>query len=666
MTSPKIRDIFTTYALIYANGPVHLGHLLGFIQCDIWVRFQKYQGHRCHFISGTDTHGTPIMLNAEKLGVTPEAMIEKMGAEQRKDLQTFGVQFDQFDSTHKPHHQAMVYKIYQKLAEEGVIQTKTIEQAFDEEKQMFLPDRYLKGTCPSCNAADQYGDGCEVCGANYDTQALKNPISVLSGKPPIYKESEHYFFDLPQFETRLKTWISEGHVQPEAANKLNEWFIEGLQSWDISRDAPYFGFLIPGTQNKYFYVWLDAPIGYLSAFQHYADQIQLDTHPYLDPSSKAPTEMRHFIGKDILYFHTLFWPALLMGAKIRTPTQVHAHGYLTINGQKMSKSRGTFIRAQDYLAQNLNPEALRYYYAAKLSSKIDDIDLNLEDFVLRVNSDLVGKLVNLASRSAGFITKKFNGQLSSQLIEPELFESFAEKLPDMAQLYDQLDYSKLVREIMSLADLANQFVERHKPWELAKQEGQQDQLQKVCTTALNLFKILMGALKPILPDMALHTEKFLNISFNLFSDLKNPLLNHQIQPFTPLMTRLELERVLGMGNMIVYIDQSAMLPSFIADIKPYCRLHIPDDKKRPIELITVGTGNKQLADTDIRLVQFIYGFPSICMNSQEHALAIVKDKSARLVISNDPKLQQLAKNKSISVPVMDTKSALEYLKKIFT
>lgn len=539
MTHP--RNILATYALIYANGHVHLGHLLGYIQTDIWTRFQKFRGHHCHFICGADTHGTPIMLNAEKMGLTPEAMIEKISKEQLADFNAFGIEFDAFDSTHSEMNKTVVYEIYQKLVAAGAIKKKTIEQAFDEEKQMFIPDRYLKGTCPCCGAEDQYGDGCEACGSTYETTALKNPVSVLSNKPPIYKESEHFFFHLDQFREPLRSWIQGGHLQTEVANKLNEWFKEGLHDWDISRDAPYFGFEIPGFKDKYFYVWLDAPVGYLSAFKTYCQKNNLNYNDFIKPDSA--TEMHHFVGKDIIYFHALFWPAMLMGADIRTPTQVHAHGYLTINGQKMSKSRGTFIRAKDYLVQGLNTEYLRYYFAAKLSSRIDDIDLNLEDFVARVNADMVGKLVNIASRTAGFIHKKFAGKLAESLLDQELFERFIEPKETIAHYYEEMEYSKLIREVMSLADSANQFIEKYQPWSLAKEEAQLPLVQQVCTQALNLFKVLIGYLKPVIPATASQAEKFLNCEIKHWDDITQPLLAHSINKFQPLMTRVETEKV---------------------------------------------------------------------------------------------------------------------------
>ncbi|MBT4746450.1 MAG: methionine--tRNA ligase, partial [Candidatus Thioglobus sp.] len=397
------RKILVTSALPYANGEIHLGHLLEYIQTDIWVRFQKMMGHECHYVCADDAHGTPIMLKADELGITPEELIKGVSERHQADFKEFSIGFSQYHSTHSPENKEISSGIYNKLNERGFIKSRTISQAFDPEKQMFLPDRFIRGECPKCGAKDQYGDNCEVCGATYSPTELVNAKSAVSGAKPITKDSEHYFFDLPQFEDQLKAWTEAGHLQVEISNKLAEWFEQGLQQWDISRDAPYFGFQIPGVENKYFYVWLDAPIGYMASFKKLCTDTGLDFNEYFDKDSK--TELYHFIGKDIVYFHALFWPAMLMGSDYRTPTAIYAHGFLTVNGQKMSKSRGTFIQARAYL-DSLNPECLRYYYAYKLSSKIDDIDLNLQDFKQRVNSDLVGKVVNIASRSAGFIVKK--------------------------------------------------------------------------------------------------------------------------------------------------------------------------------------------------------------------------------------------------------------------
>lgn len=545
MTMPLIimtkRQIIITSALIYANGDPHLGHLLEFIQTDAWARFQKLRGHDCYYICGSDTHGTPVMLKAAERGITPEVMIEEISQQQLDDFTAFDIHFDAFYHTHHQVNQALVSDIYQALVKNAHITQKTIEQAFDEEKQMFLPDRYLKGECPCCHAKDQYGDGCEVCGSTYETKALVNPRSVLSGKPPIYRESQHFFFQLDHFKTQLANWIAEGHVQAEISNKLKEWFKEGLQDWDISRDAPYFGFAIPGYKDKYFYVWLDAPVGYLASFKRFAETKQLDFDYFFH--AESPTELVHVVGKDIIYFHALFWPAMLMGAGLRTPTKIQTHGFLTVNGTKMSKSRGTFIRVKDYLAQALNVDYLRYYFATKLNNRIDDIDLNIEDFTQRVNADLVGKLVNIASRSAGFIHKKFGGKLSAELLNPALYQEFADANEVIAAYYEGFEYSRVTREVMALADKANQFVETYKPWEMAKTADTLPQVQAVCTQALNLFKILIGYLKPIMPSTCLKAEAFLQVEMKHWDDIIKPMLNHEINTFTPLLQRVEKEKV---------------------------------------------------------------------------------------------------------------------------
>ncbi|MBT7295002.1 MAG: methionine--tRNA ligase [Candidatus Thioglobus sp.] len=534
------RKILVTSALPYANGEIHLGHLLEYIQTDIWVRFQKMMGHECHYVCADDAHGTPIMLKADELGITPEELIKGVSERHQADFKEFSIGFSQYHSTHSPENKEISSGIYNKLNERGFIKSRTISQAFDPEKQMFLPDRFIRGECPKCGAKDQYGDNCEVCGATYSPTELVNAKSAVSGAKPITKDSEHYFFDLPQFEDQLKAWTEAGHLQVEISNKLAEWFEQGLQQWDISRDAPYFGFQIPGVENKYFYVWLDAPIGYMASFKKLCTDTGLDFNEYFDKDSK--TELYHFIGKDIVYFHALFWPAMLMGSDYRTPTAIYAHGFLTVNGQKMSKSRGTFIQARAYL-DSLNPECLRYYYAYKLSSKIDDIDLNLQDFKQRVNSDLVGKVVNIASRSAGFIVKKFDKTLSAYAIEPELYNEFIAKGDDIAKLYEARNYNQAMREIMKLADKANQYIDEHKPWQLIKEEGSEAQVHDVTSLALNLFRVLMTYLKPVLPEMAKQAEDFLNIDAFNWADLKHPLTKHQINKFKPLMSRIEDEQI---------------------------------------------------------------------------------------------------------------------------
>ncbi|ALE53083.1 methionine--tRNA ligase [Candidatus Thioglobus autotrophicus] len=534
------RKILVTSALPYANGEIHLGHLLEYIQTDIWVRFQKMMGNECHYVCADDAHGTPIMLKANELGITPEELIKGVSERHQADFKEFFIGFSQYHSTHSEENREISADIYNKLNDKGFIKTRTISQAFDPEKQMFLPDRFIRGECPKCGAKDQYGDNCEVCGATYSPTELINAKSAVSGATPITKDSEHYFFDLPQFEDQLKAWTEAGHLQVEISNKLAEWFEQGLQQWDISRDAPYFGFQIPGVENKYFYVWLDAPIGYMASFKKLCNEKGLDFDEYFSKDSK--TELYHFIGKDIIYFHALFWPATLMGSDYRTPTAIYAHGFLTVNGQKMSKSRGTFIQARAYL-DSLNPECLRYYYAYKLSSKIDDIDLNLQDFKQRVNSDLVGKVVNIASRCSGFIVKKFDKTLSAYAIEPELYNEFVDKGEDIAKLYEARNYNQAMREIMKLADKANQYIDEHKPWQLIKEEGSEAQVHDVTSLALNLFRVLMTYLKPVLPEMAKQAEDFLNIDTLNWADLKHPLTKHQINKFKPLMSRIEDEQI---------------------------------------------------------------------------------------------------------------------------
>jgi methionyl-tRNA synthetase len=537
---PKQRTIIVTDALIYANGSAHLGHMVEHIQTDIWVRFQRLRGHRCLFISGSDAHGTPIMINAQKQNLTPEQLIAQISAEQQQDFADFYISFDNFLSTHSTENQQLVNDIYQRLKTNGDITTRTIKQAFDPEKQLFLPDRYVKGECPKCAALDQYGDSCEVCGATYSPMDLKNPISVLSGVVPIEKESVHYFFELARYSEMLASWTQSGSLQPQITNKLNEWLQSGLQAWDISRDAPYFGFLIPGEQDKYFYVWLDAPVGYLASLQQYCQkQLKMDFQALW----QAPdSEIYHFIGKDIVYFHALFWPAMLHGAGLKKPTGIYAHGFLTVDGQKMSKSRGTFIKARAYL-DNIDPEYLRYYFASKLSGSVEDIDLNLTDFMQRVNADLVGKVINIASRCAGFIHKHFAGTLSGDCANPQLLAQFVQAEAQIAESYESREYARAVRQIMELADLANQYIDAQKPWVLIKEAGNEVQVQNVCSMGLNLFKILTIYLKPILPHMATQVEEFLNISELNWLDLAKPLLGHTINPFKPLKTRITVEQI---------------------------------------------------------------------------------------------------------------------------
>ncbi|MFN2309878.1 MAG: methionine--tRNA ligase [Gammaproteobacteria bacterium] len=537
------RKLLVTSALPYANGPIHLGHLVEYIQTDIWVRFQRLRGHTCYYVCADDAHGTPIMLRAQGEGIPPEQLIARIGAEHRADFAEFLIGFDNYHSTHSDENRALAELIYTRLREAGHIATRTITQAYDPVKAMFLPDRFIKGECPRCGAADQYGDSCEVCGATYAPTDLKNAVSAISGAKPIEKESLHYFFKLTDFGPMLRTWTNAGHLQAEVANKLDEWFADGLKEWDISRDAPYFGFEIPDAEGKYFYVWLDAPIGYMASFKNLCEREGIDFDVYWGKDSAA--ELHHFIGKDIIYFHALFWPAMLEGSGFRTPTAVHAHGFLTVNGQKMSKSRGTFIKARTYLEQ-LNPEYLRYYFAAKLGANIDDIDLNLDDFQARVNADLVGKVVNIASRCAGFISKRFHGRLSETCAEPGLYDTFVRSGEEIAGLYERREFGHAMREIMALADRANQYIDEKKPWALAKLEGQEATVQAVCSVGLNLFRVLMTYLKPVLPRMAGQVEQFLDIPPMTWVNLAEPLTGHTIRPYEPLMQRVDPAAVTAM------------------------------------------------------------------------------------------------------------------------
>ena len=537
------RRILVTSALPYANGDLHLGYMLEVIQTDIWVRFQKMQGNECHYVCADDAHGTPIMLKADEMGIDPEELIAGVSERHQADLNDFHIDFSQFHSTHSEENRHYSELIYNRLNDSGYIKKRVISQSFDPEKEMFLPDRYIKGECPKCGAEDQYGDNCEVCGATYSTTEIKNARSVISGAKPIEKDSEHYFFDLPQFEKELKNWTKAGHLQEQVSNKLAEWFEQGLQQWDISRDKPYFGFKIPGTEDKYFYVWLDAPIGYMASFKKLCDNCDLEFDDFFEKGSD--TELYHFIGKDIVYFHALFWPATLMGSNFRTPNAIFAHGFLSVNGQKMSKSRGTFILARTYL-ETLNPECLRYYYAYKLSSKIDDIDLNLEDFKQRVNSDLIGKVVNIASRSASFVVKKYDKQLSSESIEGDLYAEFVAASSEIAAHYEDRNFGHAMKSIMKLADKANQYIDDKKPWQLAKEEGKEQEVHEITSLAINLFRVLMTYLKPVLPEMAKQSEVFLNIDSLNWGDVKSPLTSHQINKFKPLMTRIEDDQIEAM------------------------------------------------------------------------------------------------------------------------
>ena len=531
------RKILVTSALPYANGSIHLGHLVEYIQTDIWVRFQKMQGHTVHYVCADDTHGTPIMLRAEKEGITPEALIESVHHEHAADFAEFLVGFDNYYSTNAPENKDLSQSIYKKLKAAGKIATKTIEQFYDPVKNMFLPDRFIKGECPKCHAKDQYGDSCEVCGATYNPTELINAYSAVSGASPVRKETEHYFFKLSECEDFLKEWTRSGTLQGEAANKMGEWFESGLNDWDISRDAPYFGFEIPDAPGKYFYVWLDAPIGYMASFKNLCANKGLDFDEYWKVD--ATTELYHFIGKDILYFHALFWPATLEFSGHRKPTKIFSHGFLTVNGEKMSKSRGTFITARSYLEHVKNPEYLRYYYAAKLNSSMEDIDLSLDDFVARVNSDLVGKYINIASRTAGFINKRFNGKLQSATDNKVVTEIKSAAIL-LATAYDAREYGKAIREIMRLADIANGYVADKAPWVMAKQEGQDVELQQVCSAALEMFRLLTLYLKPVLPKLALEIEQFLNIPALTWQSVDLSLgEDHGINAYEHLITRIE-------------------------------------------------------------------------------------------------------------------------------
>ena len=542
------RKILATSALPYANGPIHLGHLVEYIQTDIWTRFQKQRGNECYYICADDTHGTPIMLKADSLGIKPEELIAQTYQQHLADFTEFGIVFDNYHSTHSDENRDFSSLIYKRLRDAGHISSRSITQAYDPVKEMFLPDRFIKGECPKCGAADQYGDGCEVCGATYSPTDLKNAVSAISGEKPIEKDSVHYFFNLTDFTGMLQDWTTAGHLQPEVTNKLAEWLDGGLNQWDISRDAPYFGFEIPDAPGKYFYVWLDAPIGYMASFKNLCDKKGLDFDEFWAVNDKNNTNeenqtlLYHFIGKDIIYFHALFWPAMLSGADFRTPSAIFAHGFLTVNGEKMSKSRGTFIQARTYL-NHLNPEYLRYYFAAKLSAGVDDLDLNFDDFSQRVNSDLVGKVVNIASRCSGFIAKRFENQLSSTCAEPELFQSFIDVNEEIAKCYENREFGKAMREIMALADKANQYIDEKKPWLIAKEEGKDAELQNVCSMGINLFRVLMAYLKPVLPFMAKEAEAFLNSPRNGWINEMLPLVNHTINDFKPLMTRVDAEKI---------------------------------------------------------------------------------------------------------------------------
>ena len=538
------RKILVTSALPYANGSIHLGHMLEYIQTDMWVRFQKHRGNQCIYVCADDAHGSAIMLRAEKEGITPEQLIANVQAEHSADFAEFLVDFDNFHSTHSEENRELSSQIYLKLRDAGHIATRSITQYFDPDKKMFLADRFIKGTCPKCAAEDQYGDNCEKCGATYAPTELKNPKSAISGATPVLKDSQHFFFKLPDFQAMLQQWTRSGTLQDAVANKIAEWLDAGLQEWDISRDAPYFGFEIPDEPGKYFYVWLDAPIGYMASFKNLcARRPELDFDAFWNKDSNA--ELYHFIGKDIVNFHALFWPAMLEGAGYRKPTAINVHGYLTVNGSKMSKSRGTFIKARTYL-DHLSPEYLRYYYASKLGRGVDDLDLNLEDFVQKVNSDLVGKVVNIASRCAGFIQKGNDGVMVAGDAAPELTEAFLAAAPGIAEAYEGRDFARAMREIMGLADRANAWIADKAPWSLAKQEGKQDEVQAICAQGINLFRQLVIFLKPVLPLLAADAEAFLNVAPLTWNDHQTRLSNHQLNPFKALMSRIDPAKVEAM------------------------------------------------------------------------------------------------------------------------
>jgi methionyl-tRNA synthetase len=588
MTDKK-RQILVTSALPYANGAIHLGHMLEYIQTDIWARFQRSQGNECYFAWADDAHGTPIMLRARAEGIPPEELIDMMNEEHKTDFRDFGISFDNYTSTHSEYNREIVELIYKNLDKAGYIDRRDIQQLYDEEEGMFLPDRFIRGTCPKCKTEDQYGDSCESCGSTYAPTDLIDPRSAVTGSKPVMKESEHYFFRLSEFEQPLKDWMASGALQPEISNKLQEWFTDGLRDWDISRDAPYFGFRIPGTEDKYFYVWVDAPVGYVASFKELCDRQGLDFDAWWQAGSS--TEVHHFIGKDIVYFHTLFWPAMLMGAGFRTPTAVYAHGFLTVDGAKMSKSRGTFINARTYL-DHLNPDYLRYYYAAKLGPGTADIDLNLDDFVQRVNSDVVGKVVNIASRCAGFIQRRFDGSLSGELPRPELYEKFVSERETIAAQFEGRNYQAAIRSIMALADEANRYIDNEKPWVQIKQEGCEAQVQAVCTQGINLFRVLISYLAPVLPFTAARAGEFLGIDVSDWRTIDQPLLGAPLNTFQPLLTRVDPVKVAG-----VIEDSKESLQPTNGDKA--------SSGESPVEALAEEIGIEDFARVDLRIARIV-------------------------------------------------------------
>ncbi|UKH28140.1 methionine--tRNA ligase [Actinobacillus pleuropneumoniae] len=587
------RKMLVTCALPYANGAIHLGHMLEHIQADIWVRFQRMRGNEIYFVCADDAHGTPIMLNAAKQGITPEQLIEKAKTDHIADFKGFNISFDNYHSTHSEENREITTEMYKKLRANGFIKSRVISQLFDPEKQMFLPDRFVKGTCPKCKAEDQYGDNCEVCASTYSPMDLINPRSAVSGATPIVKESEHFFFDLPSFEGMLKEWTRSGSLQSEIANKMQEWFESGLQQWDISRDAPYFGFPIPDAENKFFYVWLDAPIGYMASFKNLCDRNGLNFDEFWKKDSE--TELYHFIGKDIVYFHSLFWPAMLDGCELRKPTNVFAHGYVTVDGVKMSKSRGTFIQASTYL-KHIDPECLRYYYAAKLNERIEDLDLSLEDFVQRVNSDIVNKLVNLASRNASFIAKRFEGKLADQLEDEALFAEFIAQSEQIAAHYENREFNKAIRLIMDLCDKANKYVDDKAPWVIAKQEGREAELQAVCSMGIELFRVLMSYLKPVLPQLAERAEAFLKTELT-WDNIQQPLLGQNVAPFKSLFSRLEKKQIDAV------IEETKVL--FAAQNKEKGKQKVENTENTAVEPIAAEITIDDFAKLDLRVAKVI-------------------------------------------------------------
>ena len=594
-TEVKKRKILVTCALPYANGSIHLGHLLEHIQTDIWVRFQRMRGHETYFVCADDAHGTPIMLKAQELGITPEDMINAVREEHMADFSDFHISFDNYHSTHCEENEALSSDIYNKLHAKGHIKTRTISQLYDPEKGMFLPDRFIKGTCPKCKSEDQNGDSCDDCGATYSPTEVLNPRSVVSGATPVLKDSEHYFFDLPAFEGMLKEWIRSGALQEEMANKLSEWFEQGLKQWDISRDAPYFGFEIPNAPGKFFYVWLDAPIGYMGSFKNLCNKNEnIDFDSFWQENSEA--ELYHFIGKDIIYFHSLFWPAVLEGAGYRKPTSVYAHGFVTVNGAKMSKSKGTFIKGRTYL-DHLNPEYLRYYYAAKLTSRIDDLDLNLEDFAQRVNSDLVGKVVNIASRCASFITKRFDGMLSTNIENQALADEVMTAGDSIAACYESREFGKAMREIMALADKVNEYIAIKEPWQLIKDETKQQEVQEICSLGINMFRTLMIYLKPVLPVLADSTAAFLNDKL-IWEGHKTLLTGHKINKFKALLQRVDMDKVNAMT------DASKENLTAIDDKKPEVKSKTKKSKQPKVVDNTEALANPLASDPIAEEIQF--------------------------------------------------------------